>query len=734
MFTIEINGELYKVPANETIIQSCYRIGIEIPRFCYHEKLSIAGNCRMCLVEVGYPKSIKPIASCALPVVDFMKIYTNTLLVKKARESVLEFLLANHPLDCPICDQGGECDLQDETMFFGSDKGRFYEIKRSVSDKECGPLIKTVMTRCIHCTRCVRFFSEIVGVEFLGVVGRGSTMEIGTFVENFIDSEISGNVIDLCPVGALTSKPYSFVARPWELRAIQTVDILDSFCSSIRVDVRGSEIVRILPLMHTQSNEEWISDRTRFFYDGLKRQRLQVPLIRVNFGKFISLGWERVFSLLGNVMKYFIVFNTKRSEANEKKNVRVSFFRNFSSRGSFSSVIGVLGKLADAESIVSFKDFLTTIGSENFFFNLDYKDFNFDLRFNYLFLPSFFGEKGDIFLCADIIVLVNFNPRLEMPILNIKLRKLFLEKGVPLLLLGSYSHLNFFFFHIASNARFVLDLLEGRNFFCRKLVGSHFPLFLCNINFLERRDCNFFFNAFLSLKKYINILSDNWIGLIYFALSVGNINALELGFAYNIKTKMSVFPKYDFFFFLGSEIEPFFRKVFLQNFSVYQGHHADELTQFADIILPSVLFVEKNGLYLNFQGFLKRTKKILNSPGLSREDWQILASLFAFFVKFFEINWVDSKSFLVQPSLSKVYQRLNSVSPHFLHMSSSRLDFFSLSFFDFFLQTKTLVYNILLSKSSFFFYMNDPISKSSKILALCTQKFVLIRNNFLEIG
>merc|ERR1712072_844195 len=300
MVKVFINNEITYVPSNSTVLEACESIGIEVPRFCFHERLSVAGNCRMCLVELE--KSPKPVVSCAMPVMEGMKIFTDTPLVKKASEGVLEFLLLNHPLDCPICDQGGECDLQDQAMIFGSDRSRFFERKRGVEDKNLGPLVKTIMTRCIHCTRCVRFATEVAGVEVLGTTARGIDTEIGTYVEKMFKSELSGNVIDLCPVGALTSKPYAFTSRPWELRNTESIDTLDSVGSNIRIDSRGTEILRILPRFNEEINEEWISDKTRFAYDGLKVQRLNTPYIKKN-GKLEACGWEEALNTAATKLK-----------------------------------------------------------------------------------------------------------------------------------------------------------------------------------------------------------------------------------------------------------------------------------------------------------------------------------------------------------------------------------------------------------------------------------------------
>ncbi|KAL8211276.1 hypothetical protein R6Q57_005713 [Mikania cordata] len=386
-----VDGYPVKIPKGMTVLQACSVAGVDIPRFCYHDRLSIAGNCRMCLVEVE--KSPKPVASCAMPALPGMKIKTDTQIAKKAREGVMEFLLMNHPLDCPICDQGGECDLQDQSMAFGSDRGRFTETKRSVVDKNLGPLVKTVMTRCIQCTRCVRFATEIAGVQDLGMLGRGSGEEIGTYVEKLMTSELSGNVIDICPVGALTSKPFAFKARNWELKGTETIDVTDAVGSNIRIDSRGPEVMRIVPRLNEEINEEWISDKSRFCYDGLKRQRLNDPMIRDSDGRFKPVSWRDALAVVAEVIR-----QVKPEE-----------------------IVGVAGKLSDAESMMLLKDFLNKMGSNNVWCEGNGKNVNADLRSGYLLNSSISGlEKADCFLlvgtqgrkkeksdCVDYLLVVN---------------------------------------------------------------------------------------------------------------------------------------------------------------------------------------------------------------------------------------------------------------------------------------------------------------------------------------
>jgi len=397
---LTINNKTFFAENNQTILQACEKIGLYIPRFCYNEALSIAGNCRMCLIEIENSPKLMP--ACAIKIANNMKIYTKTNIVKKARESILEFLLINHPLDCPICDQGGECDLQDQAMVYGSDRGRFYEYKRSLQDKNAGPLIKTIMTRCIHCTRCIRYATEIAGIQVYGTTGRGKSMEVGTYISNLFNSEISGNVIDLCPVGALTSKPYAFTVRPWELKNIESIDVFDAMGSNIRIDTRGSEIMRILPKSNNKINQQWISDKTRFAYDGLKCQRLYYPMVKQD-SKFISTSWEKAIKLI-----------TQQILKTDKKKIG-----------------GFIGNFTDQETVLTLKKFLNQIGSNNFFveqhngFITPNSNTCFDFRSNFLSkieLENF--ELEDY----DTILLIGSNPRYEASMLNVRLRQSIIKK------------------------------------------------------------------------------------------------------------------------------------------------------------------------------------------------------------------------------------------------------------------------------------------------------------------
>ena len=711
MIEIEINNNNYNVPIGDMVIQACSRAGIEIPRFCFHEKLTIAGNCRMCLVEIGYPKSAKPIASCAMPIINGMKIFTETYLVKKARESVLEFLLANHPLDCPICDQGGECDLQDETLLFGNDRGRFYESKRSIEDKECGPLVKTVMTRCIQCTRCVRYFSEITGYDFFGTLGRGSFMEIGTFIEKGIDSEISGNVIDLCPVGALTSKPYAFNARPWELRSFQTIDILDSFGSSIRIDIRGIEIVRILPSLNTLNNEEWISDKIRFSYDGLKRQRLQVPMIQIN-KIFINISWEKILNLLMNILKYF-------------KNINNSILKNFFTKNSsrYSKITGIAGKLSDIESLVFFKDFLNIQGSSNFCYETINKINNIDFRDSFI-ATKIMKNWDEILKKSDIFLFINFNPRLEMPIFNIKIRRYFIENNTIILNLGSINYLNYFNIQIGNKIKELLNLIEGKNLFSRKLLTAKNPMIL------YKKFNSYFFNDFFDviklLKKYLNLYKENWIGLHLMNEYVGNINSSEVGFISNSYFKML---ENNILYSIGAEIKGLKKHFFKRVLFIYQGSNGDDSILDSDIILPVKAYTEKISSFLNFEGLIQKTKNILIGPGMSKLDYEIFIGLILEQIK---NNNKGNLSVEEVPFNNKniLNKRLKEISPYILinkidtknnSYSKSKLLYSSFRIY----------YGIFLTER-FSLFLDNTIAKASQILNLVEKRLHTFNFNFVK--
>ncbi|KAI8848301.1 hypothetical protein BC829DRAFT_425496 [Chytridium lagenaria] len=559
-----IDGNPIKIEQGSAIIQACEQAGVDIPRFCYHERLAIAGNCRMCLVELE--RSPKPVASCAMPVMPGMKIKTNTPLVKKAREGVMEFLLANHPLDCPICDQGGECDLQDQSVRYGSDRSRFDEPvgKRAVEDKDFGPLIKTTMTRCIHCTRCVRFSNEVAGAVELGTSGRGNDMQIGTYIEKTVDSEMSGNVIDLCPVGALTSKPYAFTSRPWELKRTESIDVLDAIGSNIRVDTRGLEVMRIVPRLNDDINAEWISDKTRFAYDGLKRQRLTTPLIRQG-DTFVPASWPEALN------------GIKGSE-----------------------ISAVAGSLADAESLVVLKDLMTRLGSNNLRLdgrNLDKSSVGVnDFRSQYTTNVTLNGIEE-----ADVILLVGTNPRHEAAILNTRIRKAYLNSGLEIGLIGAPSKLNYEYEHIGSEATSIESIANGSHPFAKKLQGAKRPLILVGSSSSEAG-----WNSFNFLHR-----AASWTA------------ALDIGFT---PTPTSFSTKSKFVYLLNAD-DITSAELPKDAFVVYQGHHGDNGAYFADVILPGSAYTEKSATYVNTEGRTQVTRAAVAAPGAAREDWKILRAL-----------------------------------------------------------------------------------------------------------
>ncbi len=452
MAKLTIDGEEIEVENGLTVLQACELAGKEIPRFCYHERLSVAGTCRMCLVEME--KSPKPIASCAMPVGEGMVIHTNTPLVKKARQGVMEFLLINHPLDCPICDQGGECDLQDQAMAYGFDRSRFHENKRSVRDKDLGPLIGTNMTRCIHCTRCIRFITEVAGVEELGATGRGEHMEVGTYVEKALSSELSGNIIDLCPVGALTSKPYAFNARSWELTRTESIDVMDAVGSNIRVDSRGAEVMRILPVLNEAVNEEWISDKTRFVYDGLRRQRLDRPYVRRD-GRLLPATWTEAFAAIAERVK------TRQG----------------------GRIAAIAGDLADCESMLALKDLMAALDSPHLDCRQDGAALDAETRAGYLFNTTIEGIEE-----SDACLLVGADPRREAPIINARLRKRALMGGFPVGMVGAPADLTYPVARLGAGPQTLREIAEGGHDFCRVLDAAERPMIIVGQGALARDD------------------------------------------------------------------------------------------------------------------------------------------------------------------------------------------------------------------------------------------------------
>jgi len=578
-----------------TVLQACELAGAEIPRFCYHEKLSIAGNCRMCLVEME--KSPKPIASCAMPATDGMKINTNTPLVEKARKGVMEFLLANHPLDCPVCDQGGECDLQDQSLFYGLDKSRYTENKRQVKEKNMGPLIKTQMTRCIHCTRCIRFATEVAGIPELGAIGRGEDTEITTYLEKSMESELSANVIDLCPVGALTSQPYAFEARPWELKKTETIDVMDAVGSNIRVDTYGWEVKRVLPRINEDINEEWISDKTRYACDGLLKQRIDTPYIREN-GKLEKTTWDQALKFLIKKINTF----------------------------SPNEMAGLVGDLADLEMIYSFKLFFEKcLGSSNLECRQNRIYINPAQRMNYIFNSSINGIEK-----SDFILLVGSNPRLEATILNARIRKAYVKNKVKIYSIGNPGDLTYPYEYIGSSTSIIKNIITGEHKLSSKIKKSKNPIIIMGESALKGKVGQYIFESLKSFLHNNNLINEKWNSLNILNQQASRVGALDLGiFSISEKGNFNFFDKIDndefkFIYLLGADNFNFKKK---DKFVVYQGSHGDKGAEIADIILPGAAYTEKDGLFINLEGRIQNAFKASFPPGNSREDWLIIKDI-----------------------------------------------------------------------------------------------------------
>ena len=599
-----IDGKAIEVEDHLTLMQACEQAGAEIPRFCYHERLSIAGNCRMCLVDVqGSPK---PIASCAMGVADLPPnrdgspkiISTKSPLVKKAREGVMEFLLINHPLDCPICDQGGECDLQDQAMAFGIGGSRYQENKRAVEEKHIGPLIKTVMTRCIHCTRCVRYMTEVAGVEELGLISRGEDAEITTYLEHGILSEMSANVVDLCPVGALTHRPWAFNARPWEMTGTESIDVMDAVGSAIRVDTRGPTVMRILPRNNDAVNEEWISDKTRHVADGLKTQRLDQPYVRKD-GRLQPASWDEALNLVAEKLR-------------TAKPDRIG---------------AIAGDLAGAEEMFALKDLLTRLGSQN----LDCRQAGDKLdpklgRASYVFNSSIEGIEQ-----ADAILIIGSNPRLEGPVLNARIRKRWRTGNLKVALLGAHADLTYPAEYLGGSADVLAALGNGQHAFAGVLRDAKHPMLIIGQAAFARADGLAVLAAAARLALGMSMAKDPaWNGFNILHTSAARVAGLDLGFVpgkggKDLSAMLS--GGLDAVYLLGAD-ECDFSKLG-SAFVIYQGSHGDRGAQRADVILPGAAYTEKSATYVNTEGRAQQTVKAAFAPGEAKEDWTILRALSA---------------------------------------------------------------------------------------------------------
>jgi NADH-quinone oxidoreductase subunit G len=584
----KVNGVEVEFEPGMTVLQVAELAGEEIPRFCYHERLSIAGNCRMCLVEVK-PGPPKPQASCALPAADNQEIFTNSPMVKKAREGVLEFLLINHPLDCPICDQGGECDLQDETLGYGRDDTRYQENKRAVEEKYMGPLVKTVMTRCIQCTRCVRYVTEIAGVPEIGMISRGEDAEITTYLEQAINSEMTGNVVDLCPVGALTHKPWAFNYRPWELKKTETVDVHDAVGANVRVDARGAEVMRVLPRTNEAINEEWIDDKQRYAVDGLMRQRLDRPYVRK--GKSLQPAtWAEAFEA--------IAAKVKKADAGK---------------------IGVIaGDLQDAESMKAAMDLFKALGSPNIDCRQDGSTLGYGPRESWLFNTTIAGLEQ-----ADAIMLIGTNPRLEAPLINARLRKHWLATGVNIGVVGDQTDLNYNYAYVGAGAASLKQMLADH-----PTIGAKKPAFIIGSGVLAREDAPAILDMIATGAKDYGLVADGWNGFNVLHTAASRVGGLDMGFVPakgGLSAKQMVAKgALDVLFLLGAdEIDT----ADSDAFTVYLGTHGDAGAHKADVVLPGAAYTEKAGLYVNMEGRVQMANRAVFPKGEAREDWAILRAL-----------------------------------------------------------------------------------------------------------
>ncbi len=667
MATISINNKDYDVPEGITIIQACEIAEIEVPRFCYHERLEIAGNCRMCLVEVvGGPP--KPVASCAMPISNGMKVFTDTPMVKKAREGVMEFLLANHPLDCPICDQGGECDLQDQAYQYGRDHSNYHEHKRAVRDKDMGPLIKTTMTRCIHCTRCVRFITDVAGVPELGAVGRGEKMEITPYVEKALTSELSGNIIDLCPVGALTSKPYAFNARSWELKKTESIDVMDALGSNIRIDSRGLEIMRILPRLNEEINEEWISDKTRYCYDGLRYQRLDNVYVRKN-GKLEKSSFDEAYAIIAK--------KTKTLQGQE--------------------ISGFAGPLSAAEEIFALKVLLEKLDSPNFECRLHDEKLDAKDRASYLFNTSVAGIEE-----ADVCLIIGTNPRKDSPVLNARIKKRSINKHASFSVgaIGVEADLTYKYSKLGNDVSSLQKILDGSSDFSKILAAAKKPMLVLGLDAVSGKDGVEILNLAKKIAEKFNFIQENWNGFNLLQKNSGLINGLELHFT-NAAGFCGIAKNTKLAFLLGVDDIDF--DALNHAFKIYIGSHGDKGAHHADIILPASAFSEKEAIYVNLEGRAQKTTRAIFAPNDAKEDWQIVNEIAHVLSLDLGFRNIDELRELMK-NKSSVFANVGGITKAKWHSSQTN---------------KALEASQKIQAQDFDFYSTNVIARASRVLAKC---------------
>ena len=676
MQKLKINNIDIEIEEGLTVLQACEKAGVEIPRFCYHERLSIAGNCRMCLVEIE--KSPKPIASCAMPAIDGMNIKTNTPLVEKARKGVMEFLLANHPLDCPVCDQGGECDLQDQSMFYGVDKSRFKENKRQVPEKNLGPLIKTIMTRCIHCTRCIRFATEVAGVEELGAIGRGEDMQITTYLEKSMESEMSGNVVDLCPVGALTSKPYVFEARPWDLKKTETIDVMDAVGSNIRVDTYEWEVKRVLPRINEDINEEWISDKTRHACDGLLNQRLDTPYIKKD-GTLIKSSWKEAFGLIKNKIL----------------------------QTSSDKISGFVGDMINMEASYIFKELLSKVFKTEWYESRsDHYYLNTYNRENYLFNSKIKGIEE-----SDLIILIGTNPRFEATILNARIRKAYVKNKTKIFSLNNVGDLTYPYKLINGDTETIKNISEDNHELSEKIKKANKPLIIFGQSYLLLKSSVYTLELLKSFLSKNNKISNEWNALNLISNDASTVGSIDLGIYNNKNNENEVLKNlqnnsYEVVYLLGADNLNFNKK---NEFIIYQGSHGDKGAELADIILPSAAFTEQDGFYTNLEGVMQKAYKASYPPGEAKEDWQVINELSKYISS---KNLYDSK------------ESLEKNMTNYLNLHNSKNNN-STKFENNFTKEKIFIKDID-------YYHSNAIARASKTMSECRKEKINLKSTGTE--
>ena len=673
---LTIDGREVEVEAGTTIIQAADQLGIEIPRFCYHERLAIAGNCRMCLVEVE--KAPKPVASCAMPVAEGMVVKTDTPQVLKARKGVMEFLLINHPLDCPICDQGGECDLQDEAIAYGGDRGRYKEEKRAVPEKSYGPLVKPIMTRCIHCTRCIRFVQDVAGVPELGGTGRGEHLEVGTYIEKALSSELSGNIIDLCPVGALTNKPYSFTARSWELKKTESIDVFDAVGTNIRVDTRGNQVMRVLPRTNDAVNEEWLADKSRFAVDGLLRQRLDKPYVRKD-GKLQAASWAEALAAVAAKLK---------------------------SAGG-SKIAAIAGDMADAEAMVAVKDLFAKLGSVNIDSRQDGAMIGTGPRGSYVFNTTIAGIDE-----ADALLIIGSNPRKEAPVLNARIRKRYLKGRFPVAVVGPKANLTYKHENLGDAASVLAAIADGSHPFAATLKAAAKPMLIIGQGALVRHDGDILLGLARKIAEANGLVKDGWNGFNVLHTSAARVGAFDLGFlpgsgGRDVEGILSGAEKgeIEVVYLLGADEIDTDRLG--KAFVVYQGSHGDAGAHRADVILPGAAYTEKDATFVNTEGRVQQTRLAVFPPGEAKEDWKIVRALSDL-----------AGATLPYDSLDQVRARLAEVNPVFAAVDQALPSAWGAFGAEGQASAEPLDSNIDN------YYMTDPISRASQTMAECTATFV----------